>query len=147
MTIKNKNYKIRITISYGEYMNYSRQREIILNTLKEYVVHPTAESLYSKIKEKDPKISLATLYRNLNQLADNGIIKKIDGLEDSAHYDHNTGEHYHFICKKCKRVFDVKPDVAPDLIRKTEDSTGFLIENHDVVFSGVCKDCRESVSN
>ena len=57
-------------------MNYSRQREIILETLTENVVHPTAEYLHEKVKEKDPKISLATLYRNLNKLAENGIIKK-----------------------------------------------------------------------
>ena len=57
-------------------MNYSRQREVILETLKENVVHPTAEYLYSILKEKEPNISLATLYRNLNQLAENDIIKK-----------------------------------------------------------------------
>ena len=125
-------------------MNYSKQREIILNTLKENVVHPTAEYLYAKVKEKDPKISLATLYRNLNQLTENGIIKKIDGLENSSHYDHNTHNHYHFICKKCNRVYDIKSEVAPDLINKTEELTGFLIENHDIVFSGICKDCRQS---
>ena len=123
-------------------MNYSKQREIILNILKENVVHPTAEYLYAKIQEKDPKISLATLYRNLNQLTENGIIKKIDGLENSSHYDHNTHNHYHFICKKCNRVYDIKSEVAPDLINKTEELTGFLIENHDIVFSGICKECR-----
>lgn len=125
-------------------MNYSKQREIILNTLKENVVHPTAEYLYAKVKEKDPKISLATLYRNLNQLTENGIIKKIDGLETSSHYDHNTHEHYHFICTKCRRVFDIDAEVAPELIRRTEEKTDFLIENHDIVFSGICKDCRQS---
>ena len=125
-------------------MNYSKQREVILNTLKENVVHPTAEYLYAKIQEKDPKISLATLYRNLNQLTENGIIKKIDGLENSSHYDHNTHNHYHFICKKCNRVYDIKSEVAPDLINKTEELTDFLIENHDIVFSGICKDCRQS---
>ena len=128
-------------------MNYSKQREIIFDTLKENIVHPTAEYLYSKIKEKDPKISLATLYRNLNQLAENGIIKKIDGLENSSHFDHNTHEHYHFICKKCKRVFDIDAVVAPELIRKTEELTDFIIENHDIVFSGICKDCRQTESN
>ncbi len=125
-------------------MNYSKQREVILNTLKENVVHPTAEYLYAKIQEKDPKISLATLYRNLNQLTENGMIKKIDGLETSSHYDHNTHEHYHFICTKCRRVFDIDAEVAPELIRRTEEKTDFLIENHDIVFSGICKDCRQS---
>ena len=125
-------------------MNNSKQREIILNTLKENVVHPTAEYLWEKVKEKDPKISLATLYRNLNQLSENGIIKKIDGLETSSHFDHNTHEHYHFICTKCKRVFDIAAEVAPDLIKKTQSSTGFTIQNHDIVFSGICKDCNNN---
>ena len=76
-------------------MNYSRQRELILETLKENVVHPTAEYLYCVLQEKDPSISMATLYRNLNQLAENGIIKKIDGLEAPSHFDHNTHEHFY----------------------------------------------------
>lgn len=123
-------------------MNYSKQREIILETLKENVVHPTAEYLYSILQKKHPKISLATLYRNLNQLAENGIIKKIEGLEPSSHYDHNTHEHYHFICTKCSRVFDIDADVAPDLIDKTEKITDFAIHFADVVFCGTCKDCK-----
>ncbi len=126
-------------------MNYSRQREVILQTLKSNVVHPTAEYLYAILKEKEPNISLATLYRNLNQLAENDIIKKIDGLEPSSHFDYNTHEHYHFICEKCKRVYDISADVAPDVIRKTEENTGFLVKKHDIVFSGLCKDCLEQI--
>lgn len=126
-------------------MNYSRQREVILQTLKSNVIHPTAEYLYAILKEKEPNISLATLYRNLNQLAENDIIKKIDGLEPSSHFDHNTHEHYHFICEKCKRVYDISADVAPDVIRKTEENTGFLVKKHDIVFSGLCKDCLEQI--
>lgn len=126
-------------------MNYSRQREVILETLKENVVHPTAEYLYAILKEKEPNISLATLYRNLNQLAENDIIKKIDGLESSSHYDHNTHEHYHFICDKCKRVYDISADVAPDIVQKTEQQTGFLIKKHDIVFNGLCRECLEQI--
>lgn len=126
-------------------MNYSRQREVILETLKENVVHPTAEYLYAILKEKEPNISLATLYRNLNQLAENDIIKKIDGLESSSHYDHNTHEHYHFICDKCKRVYDISADVAPDIVQKAEQQTGFLIKKHDIVFNGLCRECLEQI--
>ena len=115
-------------------MNYSKQREIILNTLKENVVHPTAEYLYDVLKKSNSTISLATLYRNLNQLAENGIIKKIDGLESSSHYDHNTHEHYHFICDKCKKVYDISADVAPDLVKKAQDETGFTINGSDILF-------------
>ena len=124
-------------------MNYSRQREQVLRTLKENVVHPTAEYLYEILRNKNPKISLATLYRNLNQLAEAGEIKKIDGLESSAHFDHNTHEHYHFICDECKKVFDISANVAPDIISKTETETGFKIKGHDIVFHGLCHECRE----
>lgn len=124
-------------------MNYSRQREVILDTLKSNVVHPTAEYLYYILKSKEPNISLATLYRNLNQLAESGLIKKIDGLDASCHYDHNTHKHYHFICDKCKRVFDVSCNVAPDIVQKTEDETGFIIKKHDIIFNGICRDCLE----
>ena len=122
-------------------MNFSKQREQILETLQENVVHPTAEYLYEILKEKNPKLSLATLYRNLNQLSDAGMIKKIEGLEPSAHYDHNVYTHYHFICDKCKRVYDIKDDVAPDVVEKAEIATGFLVTGHDIVFHGVCRRC------
>ena len=124
-------------------MNYSRQREVVLDALKENVIHPTAEKLYSIIQIEYPEVSKATLYRNLSQLADAGIIKKIDGLESSAHFDHNTHEHYHFICDECKKVFDISANVAPDIISKTETETGFKIKGHDIVFHGLCHECRE----
>lgn len=123
-------------------MNYSKQREVVLDALKQNVVHPTAEKLYSIIQIEYPEVSKATLYRNLSQLAEAGIIKKIDGLETSAHFDHNTHLHYHFICEKCGRVFDVDCDVAKDVVKKTEEKTGFKITSHEIVFKGLCRDCQ-----
>lgn len=122
-------------------MNYSRQRQIILDTLKENVVHPTAEYLYDVMKEKYPSISLSTLYRNLNQLAEKGLIKKIDGLEVSSHFDHNIHEHYHFICEKCKKVFDIPVGIAPDVVANAEKETGFVVNKHDIVLHGICNEC------
>lgn len=124
-------------------MNYSKQREIILDTLQKNVVHPTAEYIYEILKKENSKISLATLYRNLNQLAEKGIIKKIDGLESSSHYDHNTHEHYHFICDNCKKVFDLSQDIAPEIVQKIEKETGFTVTSHDIVVHGICKDCKK----
>lgn len=124
-------------------MNYSKQREVILDTLKKNVVHPTAETLYSILQKEYPDVSKATLYRNLSQLADAGIIKKIDGLEAPAHFDHNTFLHYHFICERCGNVFDVSSGVAQDVIMNAEEETGFKITSHEIVFRGLCKDCQE----
>ncbi len=125
-------------------MNYSRQREQIYEALANNIVHPSAEYIYDILKEANSNISLATVYRNLNKMAHSGRIKKIQGLEDRAHFDHNTFEHYHFICKKCGKIYDIPCEVAPEIIKKTEKSTGFKIESHDIVFSGVCRECSEN---
>lgn len=123
-------------------MNYSKQREIILDTLSKNAIHPTAEALLEFLKLDDSNVGMTTLYRNLNQLADAGLIKKIDGLEPSAHFDHNTFEHYHFICEKCKKVYDIPSSVAPDLVKNTTEATGFDITSHDIVFHGICSECK-----
>ena len=123
-------------------MNYSKQREIILDTLSKNAIHPTAEALLEFLKRDDSNVGMTTLYRNLNQLADAGLIKKIDGLEPSAHFDHNTFEHYHFICEKCKKVYDIPSSVAPDLVKNTTEATGFGITSHDIVFHGICSECK-----
>ena len=123
-------------------MNYSKQREIILDTLSKNAIHPTAEALLEFLKRDESNVGMTTLYRNLNQLADAGLIKKIDGLEPSAHFDHNTFEHYHFICEKCKKVYDIPSSVAPDLVKNTTEATGFDITSHDIVFHGICSECK-----
>lgn len=124
-------------------MNYSKQREKILDVLSNNAVHPTAEELLSFLKKENSNVGLTTLYRNLNQLAEAGLIKKIDGLETSAHYDHNTYEHYHFICEKCGRVYDVPAEVAPELNKNAQLATGFDITSYDIVFHGICSECKK----
>lgn len=125
-------------------MNYSRQREVILDTLKRNAVHPTAEGLFQIIKNEDPQsnIGIATVYRNLSKLADMGVIKRIEGLESSEHFDHNTYPHYHFMCTECGRVFDINADVAPDLLNNAQKQTGFIIHDYDIVFHGICNECQ-----
>ncbi len=128
-------------------MNYSKQREKILDVLTNNAVHPTAEELLEFLKKADSNIGITTLYRNLNQLAEAGMIKKIDGLEASAHFDHNTFEHYHFICKDCGKVFDIPAGVAPALVENTRLATGFEIISHDIVFHGICSECKKRKEN
>lgn len=128
-------------------MNYSKQREKILEVLSNNAVHPTAEKLLDILNKQGAEIGMTTLYRNLNQLVSAGMIKKIEGLESSAHFDHNTFEHYHFICVECKKVFDIPSDVAPDLVKNTQSATGFDVINHDIVFHGICSECKKRKEN
>lgn len=119
----------------------TKQRNIILETLKEYPIHPNANQLVQLIVNKHKDFSVATVFRNLKQLAEEGIIKKIDGLDNTTHFDHNTHQHYHFLCKKCGKIYDVSNNIAPELIKKAESETGFIIEEHDIVLQGICKNC------
>lgn len=123
-------------------MKYSKQRELILKVLSENIVHPTAEFVYEIIKKEMPNISLATVYRNLNQLAANGVIKKAEGLDGRVHFDHNTHQHYHFICSRCNKIYDVPYDIAPDLGQKVFARTGMTVKNYDLCFKGICSDCQ-----
>lgn len=123
-------------------MNYSKQRETILKVLRENMIHPTADKLYELIRRELPGISLATVYRNLNRLAAAGVIRSIRGLDGSVRFDYNVEKHYHFICTKCNKVYDVPHNIAPDLAASLPEETGLEAESYDIVFKGVCHNCK-----
>lgn len=125
-------------------MNYSKQRELILTALKENVLHPSAENIYKILKPDYPTISLATVYRNLNKMSSMGTIKKIEGLEDSDHFDHNTHEHYHLLCVKCNRIYDISSEVAPQVCKFVEKNLGFDVLEHEITFRGICPECKKT---
>ena len=132
-----------IVITFRLKMNYSKQRNLILNTLRENSTHPTAENIYTLLKEANPKLSLATVYRNLNQLAQQGILRQIKGLDDSIHFDHQLHPHYHFLCQCCGKVYDVPESVAPCIDKSVEDVLNATVIHHEMSFIGVCSDCKK----
>src|SRR5574344_2093676 len=125
-------------------MRYSKQREIIKIGLLKFCIHPTAEELYMKLKPDNLNLSLSTVYRNLKQLADAGEIKRIEGLSEQTHYDHNTSEHFHIICEKCKKVFDLPAEMADSLKRVLENQNDFEIQSYDIIVKCICQDCKRA---
>ena len=125
-------------------MNYSKQRELILDVLRQNPVHPTADKLYELVRPFMPSISLATVYRNLNLLVECGAVRKISGLDGSVHYDHCVEKHYHFICTCCNKVYDVPYNVAQDLELKLKSLTGLEAQSTELTFKGLCSDCQNS---
>lgn len=124
-------------------MKYSRQRDLVLKALENNVVHPTADYIYSLLRQSEPNISLATVYRNLNLLADNGVIKRISGLDGITRFDHNTCNHYHFICSNCNKIYDVPADIVRDPANEVLARTGLIVESFDISFKGVCQNCKK----
>lgn len=119
-------------------LRYSRQRELIYDTLKCSKQHPTAEMIYQMLKPENPSLSLGTVYRNLNLLAEEGIILRMPFPVDR--YDANTHEHPHFLCKTCGNLYDLEMSVGEKLDDLVNE-LGYQVERHDLIFRGTCKDC------
>lgn len=125
---------------------YSKQREAIRDYLAGTTSHPTADSVYLHVKQDFPNISLGTVYRNLNLLADTGEALKIDAPDGSAHFDGNTNPHYHVICKACGKIYDLFPDIS-QVNKVNEIANQYFegsIESHSILFYGICEDCQKN---
>jgi Fe2+ or Zn2+ uptake regulation protein len=118
------------------------QRQAIFDSVRELNIHATAEQVYEHVVKKHPAISKATVYRNLGQMADTGELLNIGSFCGSVRYDHNCRSHYHFICERCKRVFDVN-DYFPGLADNLTGMDGFEITGYILTFSGLCRECKE----
>lgn len=122
-------------------MNFSKQRELIYNRVMKYPTHPTAEEVYRSLKNENPNLSLGTVYRNLNQLSEAGMLLKIPIADGSDRFDGRTDCHYHMICEKCSRVFDVELGCLADIPQTVMKSTGHQITKVTLNLKGICREC------
>lgn len=121
-------------------MNYSKQRELIYDALSSTREHPTAETLYRQLRERSPKLSLATVYRNLSQLCDMGQARRLRVNGSPDRFDANPRPHYHFCCGVCGKVSDV--DISQEVLNTLLSvDTGCRITDCDVIFYGTCASC------
>lgn len=120
-------------------MNFSRQREIIYNRVMNFPTHPTAEEVYTALKQDNPNLSLGTVYRNLNQLSEAGMLLKIPIADGSDRFDGRTDRHYHMICEKCSRVFDVELDCLDSIPQSVMNREGHMIDQDSCKGYGPCR--------
>ena len=103
--------------------------------------HPSASTVYRQLRKRLPRVSLATVYRNLRRLAAEGCLLERAGM-DGLRFDGNIERHDHFTCLTCRRVFDVPPAQALGPRRRVAIRTGFEVLDHRIEFYGVCAACR-----
>lgn len=120
---------------------YSRQREVIKEFLKDRTDHPTADMIYTGVRQEIPNISLGTVYRNLMLLSEEGEISRLTVGDGTVHFDPNTSEHTHFVCSHCGCVQDL---TVPDT-KELNEAAGSLfsgkITGHRLIFTGLCEKC------
>jgi len=116
----------------------SKQREIVLDIVNHSCDHPTAYQIYESCRKVIPNISLGTVYRNLNHLVNDGLIKKIGIDDDTCRYDNTLERHSHYICKKCGKIIDVFEEYFVSI----ENIQGNIVSDYDISFSGICNECQ-----
>lgn len=120
-------------------IRYSKQREAIYQYLISSKEHPSAETIYFDIKKQFPHISFGTIYRNLNFLADQGKIRKLNLGKDTILFDGNTALHHHFVCNKCHKIYDINFDLKPN--SNDIKSLEHRIDDYSITMNGICKEC------
>lgn len=119
----------------------SKQRDMILNYMHHIDRHVTAEEVYNDINTGEQKISLATIYRNLNILVEMNEIKKIAHPTEGYRYDKTTEPHYHLHCLECDRIIDLDIPYQEELNEELSKQAGISIKKHTIMTEGICKEC------
>lgn len=123
----------------------TRQREVVLEAVRSTMDHPTADWVFREARRRLPRISLATVYRNLKQLAAEGLIREIHAGGQTARFDGNTGRHYHVRCLGCGRVSDLPMSVDGRLEDEAARATSYRILGHQVEVQGLCPLCQDTL--
>ena len=123
----------------------TRQREVILSVLKELYTHPTADEVYQIVRRRLPRISLGTVYRNLDVLYDQGQVLRLELGGGQRRYDGHTHKHHHGRCVHCEHLFDIPEDAVPPIELQLPADFGFEVTNITVEMRGVCRACREAM--
>lgn len=118
----------------------TRQRAAILAELRTTKTHPTAEEIHARVRCRLPRISLGTVYRNLELLVRDGEILRIDGGPDGRRFDGDVSPHLHVRCLRCGRIADVS-GVAPTPALEGLTAAGFSLLRSHIELEGLCDQC------
>ena len=123
-----------------------RKRDAILTCLRETSEHPSAEWVYSQLKQEIPALSLGTVYLNLSLFKEQGVICSLGTVKGVERFDANTEPHVHYICTECGKVLDLqKIQVPEDLNQAAATDSGGEVTGCQLTFTGVCGQCAKNI--
>lgn len=127
-------------------LRMTRQRQVILEELRKVNTHPSADEVYEMVRKRLPRISLGTVYRNLEILSESGDIKKLEPGCSLKRFDGNPSEHCHIRCVRCDRIADapLAPDIEIDVAGLMP--ADYKIIGHRLEFFGVCPNCSDKTN-
>lgn len=123
-------------------MKMTKQRRVIVEELNKLKTHPTATVLYELVRKRLPRISLGTVYRNLEMLSDAGIILKLETAGIQKRFDGTVENHYHVRCVQCGKVDDLPFSLLEDIEDALRGLSDYKILSHRLEFLGICPCCQ-----
>ncbi len=120
------------------------QRLAIYNMIRSTNIHPNAETIFKKLEEDNPTMSLATVYKTLDSFKNVNLVKEINSGDGCSHYDACTEPHNHFICKDCNSIIDIFCDNIPTIENSIKEDFNCDIDHTQVLFFGTCPKCKAS---
>jgi Fur family ferric uptake transcriptional regulator len=128
-------------------MRQTDARRVILEEIREVTSHPTADEIYERVRKRIPRVSLGTIYRNLEVLAQNGLIQKIEGVGTQKRFDATTITHYHFQCLNCGRLSDLTSEPVEEIENAVRNLVAGDILGYNLEVHGLCPSCLSSKPN
>jgi len=137
--------KFRNILSSNNYKLTSQREDILKVLIENQNQHFRADTLLKKVKEKNPDIGLATIYRNLELFCELDITNELDFDSSYKYYELNLDEnhHHHLVCVNCDKIIEFNDEVLEKFEKKVEEKYDFEIVNHQIKFYGICKDCSK----
>jgi Fe2+ or Zn2+ uptake regulation protein len=117
------------------------QRLAIARTIRELDRHTTAETVFGRVSEQMPGVSLPTVYATLELLEEVGLVRRVPTEAGTAVYDPRTEDHHHLVCRNCGEIADVDAPVERDALLTAARAQGFAPDDAQVVVRGLCSNC------
>ena len=125
----------------------TKQRQLLLDILRESSSHVDAEELYLEAGKREPRLNKSTVYRNLQLFSKLGIVEERHFDDSHHHYEfHSAPKHHHLRCLNCGKVIEFESDITEKVIQDTEEKKKFKIVSAEFLMTGYCKDCQSSTS-
>ena len=124
-------------------LGLTRQREVVLQVIRDEKEHLTANEVFDKAKQLLPSISFATVYNSLRYLKEAGHIAEISFGNGASRFDSMTSRHDHAICTKCGKLVDMEIELPPEIISFAAEFSQFQPESLELTLRGICPDCNK----
>ena len=120
------------------------QRRLVLDVLSAAERHLDASEIYERAHDRDPRLSLATVYRTLNALVESGVVRQLHLADEHHHFELDRQDrHAHLVCSVCGRIWEVDGAELARAAKEAGRQFGFQVATARVEVIGLCAECRQ----